>query len=58
VAGRSRLKPTFFESPAAFRNWLEKNHDKAAELLVGFYKKGSGKPSICFRRRKVTDKKP
>jgi len=49
VAGRSRLKPTFFESPAAFRNWLEKNHDKAAELLVGFYKKGSGKPSITWQ---------
>jgi len=45
----SILKPTFFESPAAFRNWLEKNHDKAAELLVGFYKKGSGKPSMTWQ---------
>ena len=38
--------PRFFKTPADFRKWLEKNHDKADELLVGFYKKGSGKPSI------------
>jgi uncharacterized protein YdeI (YjbR/CyaY-like superfamily) len=42
------MTPTFFESPAAFRKWLEKNHDKAAELLVGFYKKDSGRPSITW----------
>ena len=29
-----------------FRKWLEKNHDKENELLVGFYKTGSGKPSM------------
>jgi len=28
--------------------WLEKNHDKANELLVGFYKKGCGRPSITW----------
>ena len=44
----SRMKPTFFAKPADFRTWLEKNHDKVAELLVGFYKKGSGKPSITW----------
>jgi uncharacterized protein YdeI (YjbR/CyaY-like superfamily) len=43
------MKPTFFELPAAFRDWLEKNHDKAAELLLGFYKKESGKPSITWQ---------
>jgi uncharacterized protein YdeI (YjbR/CyaY-like superfamily) len=42
------VKPTFFPTPADFRNWLEKNHDKVPELLVGFYKKGSGKPSITW----------
>jgi len=41
-------KPTFFESPDAFRKWLEKNHDKVDELLVGFYKRGSGRPSITW----------
>ncbi|MFT3679907.1 MAG: YdeI/OmpD-associated family protein [Ferruginibacter sp.] len=40
------MKPTFFTNAAAFRNWLQKNHDKKTALLVGFYKVGSGKPSI------------
>jgi uncharacterized protein YdeI (YjbR/CyaY-like superfamily) len=40
--------PTFFETPADFRGWLEKNHDRATELLVGFRKKASGKPSITW----------
>ena len=42
------MKPTFFASADKFRKWFEKNHHKAAELLVGFYKKGSGKPSITW----------
>src|SRR2546423_11571822 len=42
------MPPTFFATPAAFRKWLEKNHDKENELLVGFYKKDSGKPSITW----------
>jgi uncharacterized protein YdeI (YjbR/CyaY-like superfamily) len=42
------LEPLFFDTPAAFRKWLEKNHDKEKELLVGFYKKDSGKPSITW----------
>jgi uncharacterized protein YdeI (YjbR/CyaY-like superfamily) len=37
----------FFKTPADFRKWLEKNHRKAAELWVGFHKKG-GKPSITW----------
>ena len=39
-------EPVFFESEADFRRWLEANHTTAPELLVGFWKKGSGKPSI------------
>jgi uncharacterized protein YdeI (YjbR/CyaY-like superfamily) len=42
------LNPTFFPTPADWRAWLEANHDKATELLVGFYKKGSGRPSITW----------
>lgn len=42
------MQPTFFTTPAAFRRWLEKNHHRATELLVGFYKKGSGKRSITW----------
>jgi uncharacterized protein YdeI (YjbR/CyaY-like superfamily) len=42
------MKPTFFATPADFRAWLERNHDSAPELLVGFHKKGSGRPSITW----------
>jgi uncharacterized protein YdeI (YjbR/CyaY-like superfamily) len=42
------MKPTFFPTPADFRKWLERNHETAGELLVGFYKKGSGRPSITW----------
>lgn len=42
------MKPTFFATPAQFRSWLAKHHKTADELLVGFYKKGSGKPSITW----------
>lgn len=38
----------FFESPAAFRRWLRKNHGKESELLVGFYKVGSDRPSMTW----------
>jgi len=40
--------PTFFATPAEFRAWLEEHHAAETELLVGFYKKGSGKPSITW----------
>ena len=43
------MKPTFFAAPADFRKWLERHHDAADELLVGFYKKGSGRPSITWQ---------
>lgn len=42
------MKPLFFAKPADFRDWLEANHETATELWVGFYKKGSGKPSITW----------
>jgi uncharacterized protein YdeI (YjbR/CyaY-like superfamily) len=42
------LTPTFFATPQEFRTWLEDNHETATELLVGFHKKGSGKPSITW----------
>lgn len=38
----------FFPTPEAFYDWLQKYHDKEVELLVGFHKKGSGKPSITW----------
>jgi uncharacterized protein YdeI (YjbR/CyaY-like superfamily) len=40
------MKPKFFPSRSAWHAWLEEHHQKHDELLVGFYKVGSGKPSI------------
>lgn len=42
------MKPKFFKSSAEFRKWLEAHHSSATELLVGYYKKDSGKPSITW----------
>ena len=42
------MTPTFFPTPADFRAWLAANHDKETALLVGFYKVGSGKPSMTW----------
>lgn len=42
------MKPTFFSTPQEFRQWLEKNHQTEKELLVGFYKVGTGKPSMTW----------
>src|SRR6267378_7338445 len=42
------MNPKFFKTPSAFRKWLAANHGKSKELWVGFYKKGSGKPSITW----------
>lgn len=39
-------QPTFFATEADFRHWLWANHEAAPELLVGFWKKGSGKASV------------
>jgi uncharacterized protein YdeI (YjbR/CyaY-like superfamily) len=39
-------EPAFFTDEAEFRRWLAANHETAPELLVGFWKKGTGKPSI------------
>ena len=40
------MEPTFFQTESDFRRWLAAHHATAPELLVGFWKKGSGKPSI------------
>jgi uncharacterized protein YdeI (YjbR/CyaY-like superfamily) len=42
------IEPVFFATPAAFRAWLDANHATARELLVGFHRKGSGRPSITW----------
>ncbi len=42
------MTPTFFRTPADLRKWFRKNHATATELWIGFYKVGSGKPSITW----------
>ena len=41
-------KPAFFQTPAAFRAWLEAHHATETELVVGYRKKGTGRPSIAW----------
>lgn len=48
ITSDASMKPTFFRTPDDFRKWLEKNHAAKNELLIGFYKKDSGKPSITW----------
>lgn len=42
------MKPTFFSSDSEFREWLKKNHKTEMELIVGFYKVASQKPSMTW----------
>lgn len=39
----------FFENPEQLRAWFEANHATASELLVGYYKKSSGKTCITWQ---------
>lgn len=41
-------QPTFFATPGEFRAWLETHHVQKQELLVGYYKKATGRPSITW----------
>jgi uncharacterized protein YdeI (YjbR/CyaY-like superfamily) len=40
--------PIFFPTQHDFRAWLEEHHLTEKELNVGFYKVGSGKPSMTW----------
>lgn len=42
------MKPTFFKTPADFGKWLAKHGGTKPELLVGFHKLDSGRPSITW----------
>ncbi len=43
-----KVTPTHFATPAAFRKWLARNHDKTTEIFVGFYRKASGKGGLTY----------
>jgi len=42
------MKPKLFKNRAAWRAWLERNHDKHKELWLAYYKKYSGKTSVTY----------
>lgn len=42
------MKPVFFATPTDWRAWLEQHQASAQELQVGFYKIGTGKPSVTW----------
>ena len=42
------MQPRFFARPADFRRWLKRNATKTGELVVGFHKAGSGRPSMSW----------
>src|SRR5947199_8664703 len=41
-------EPIFFGTPAVFGAWLGENHADESELLVGFHKTSSGRPSMTW----------
>ena len=40
--------PIFFESPQKFYDWLEENHETAAEVYVGFHKQHTGRRAMSW----------
>lgn len=42
------MAPTFFTTQLEFRKWLESNHKKETELLVGFHKVATKKLSMTW----------
>jgi uncharacterized protein YdeI (YjbR/CyaY-like superfamily) len=42
------MSPIYFETPAAFREWLVANHETAPELVVGFYRVATGRRSLTW----------
>lgn len=46
--GKAATKPRYFATADDFRRWLEEHHRSTAELLVGFWKRDSGKASMTW----------
>jgi len=45
---KTQMIPLFFSTQQEFRNWLYENHKNKTELIVGYYKVKSGKPSMTW----------
>ncbi len=48
IARPTRGQVRIFRTPAAFRQWLERNHASAEALFVGYYKRGVAKPAMTY----------
>lgn len=48
-SAKAAPKPRFFRDAAGFATWLHQHHTRKNELLVGFHKVASGKPSITYQ---------
>jgi uncharacterized protein YdeI (YjbR/CyaY-like superfamily) len=46
--GMNEGSPVFFATPGDFRKWLSKNSATAEELIVGYWKVGSGRASMTW----------
>jgi uncharacterized protein YdeI (YjbR/CyaY-like superfamily) len=42
------MEAVFFSAKSEFRKWLELHHKSEKEVLVGYYKVATGKPSISW----------
>jgi len=40
------VNPIYFESPAAFRAWLEEHHETDTDVWVGYFKKATGRQGM------------
>ena len=49
MADSKLMEPITFETPEAFRRWLEQHHANEREVWVGYYRKSTGKPSMTWK---------
>jgi len=42
------MDPVYFKNQDEFRLWLGENYDTASEIIVGYYKVNTGKPSMTW----------
>ena len=42
------MTPVFFADQNEFRKWLEENHKTKTELVVGYYKVSTGRPTMSW----------
>jgi uncharacterized protein YdeI (YjbR/CyaY-like superfamily) len=48
MAKKGPPKATFFSGRELLREWFERNHDRAKEIWIGYYKAGSGREGVSY----------